>query len=62
MFFRTSTQSLEKRMMPLFEFPEHVPEKFLACFTRVRSNDVIIIMTSLERTMNRGGLWRGIAG
>ena len=33
MFFRTSTQSLEKRqsMMPLFEFPEHIPEKFVAC-------------------------------
>ena len=36
MFFRTFTESLEKRqsMMPLFEFPEHVPEKLLACFTR----------------------------
>ena len=34
MFFCTSTQSLEKRqsMMPLFEFPQHVPEKLLACF------------------------------
>ena len=43
MFFRTSIQSLEKRqsMMPLFEFLEHAPEKFLACFMRVRANDVI---------------------
>ena len=43
MFFRTSTESLEKRqsMMALFEFPEHIPEKFLACFTHVRANDVI---------------------
>ena len=33
----TSTKSLEKRqsMMPLFEFPEHAPETFLACSQRV---------------------------
>ena len=37
------TESLEKRqsMMALFEFPEHILEKFLACFMRVRANDVI---------------------
>ena len=28
-------------MMALFEFPERVPEKFLACFTSVRGNGVI---------------------
>ena len=56
-FFRTSAESLDKHqsMMALFEFPEHIPEKFLASYTRVRANDVIIMM-------NRGGLWQGITG
>ena len=54
MYFRTSTQSLEKRqsMMPLFEFPKHVLEKFLACFMRMR--------TRWHHMMNHGGLWQGI--
>ena len=41
--FLNVNRVVEKRqsMMALFEFPEHIPEKFLACFTRVRANDVI---------------------
>ena len=57
MFFRTSTQSLEKRQinMPLFEFPEHAPEKFLACFMRMRAR-------WHHNMMNHEGLWQGITG